>query len=198
MLLRGLMLVFNFMGDHRMSFGKYAVALLVASTAIACQKNDADRDPENRVEPVVTNDTDDNDNDNDNDNDDKVVATTEARHDSDRAASGSTEPSTNAVDAVPGAQGSAIQSITQARCEREKRCENIGKGKKFDSMAKCVSEIRETWKDELNTRECRGGVVQKELQECLEEVRNQDCNNPFDALSRVMACREGDICKALN
>ena len=68
MLLPGLVLVFNFMGDHRMSFGKYAVALLVASTAIACQRNDADRNPENRVEPVVTNDTDDNDNDNDDDN----------------------------------------------------------------------------------------------------------------------------------
>ncbi|HMJ11018.1 MAG TPA: DUF6184 family natural product biosynthesis lipoprotein [Polyangiaceae bacterium] len=165
-----------------MSFGKYAFALLVTGSFIACQKNDADRDPETPVEPVANND----------------VNTSESHHDSDRAASETTEPSTNARDAVPGAQGSAVASITQARCQREQRCENIGADKKYESMAKCVSEIRETWKDELNTRECRGGIVKKELDECLEEVRNENCNNPFDTLNRVLACREGDICKALD
>lgn len=169
-----------------MSFKKYVLTAVACGCFVACQKNDADRDPETPVEPVV--DTDDD------------VSAAESRRDSDRAASvgDDGEPSTNARDAVPGAQGSAIAAITQARCEREQRCDNIGEDEKYASMSKCTSEIRETWRDELNTRECRGGVVQKELQECLEEVRNEDCNNPFDTLNRVLACREGDICKALD
>jgi hypothetical protein len=171
-----------------MSFRKCVFTVLACGSFIACQKNDADRDPETPVEPVVDTDND------------KDTAVGEARRDSDRAAADGVdgEPSTNAADAVPGGQGSAIASITQARCQREQRCGNIGADKKFDSQSKCMSEIRETWKDELNTRECRGGIVQKELKECLEEVRNEDCNNPFDTLNRVLACREGDICKALD
>jgi hypothetical protein len=169
-----------------MSFRKSMFTVLACGSFIACQKNDADRDPETPVEPVVDTDND--------------TTASEARRDSDRAAAVDVdgEPSTNASDAVPGKQGSAVASITQARCQREQRCGNIGADKKFDSMGKCMSEIRETWKDELNTRECRGGIVQKELQECLDEVRNEDCNNPFDTLNRVLACREGDICKALD
>lgn len=176
-----------------MSFRKCVFTVLACGSFVACQKNDADRDPETPVEPVV-------DTDNDTDNDTTATSAGEARRDSDRAAAVGVdgEPSTNASDAVPGGQGSAIASITQARCQREQRCGNIGADKKFDSQGKCMSEIRETWKDELNTRECRGGIVQKELQECLEEVRNEDCNNPFDTLNRVLACREGDICKALD
>ncbi len=168
-----------------MSFKKYAFTALACGCFVACQKSDADRDAET---PVAAVDTDDD------------VDTAESRRDSDRAASVGEdgEPSTNARDAVPGGQGSAIAAITQARCQREQRCENIGEDKKYASTSKCMSEIRETWKDELNTRECRGGIVQKELEECLEEVRNEDCNNPFDTLNRALACREGDICKALD
>jgi hypothetical protein len=39
--------------------------------------------------------------------------------------------------------------------------------------------------------------VEKELDECLEEIRNEDCGNPFDTLGRLAACRENDICKAM-
>jgi hypothetical protein len=149
----------------------------------ACHKNDADREPAVAVE---------------NHSDDPVhgpgYVNTPEHHD---GIAHTNEPSTNAVDAVPGAQGSAVSAITSARCEREKKCDNIGDGKKFDSMAKCASEIRNKWKDDLSSRDCKGGIVQKELNECLDAIRNEDCNNPFDTLGRVMACRESDICKAL-
>ena len=60
-----------------------------------------------------------------------------------------------------------------------------------------MSEVGTEWKDELNAIECPDGVVEKELNECLEEVRNEDCANPFDTLGRIVACRESDLCNAM-
>ena len=111
---------------------------------------------------------------------------------------GTDEPSTNAAGAVRGAQSSAVSAITAARCEREQKCNNIGADKKFKTTNDCMTSIRDNWKDDLNARECPGGVVQKELDECLEAIRTEDCNSPFDTLGRVFACRESDICKKLD
>jgi hypothetical protein len=38
----------------------------------------------------------------------------------------------------------------------------------------------------------------KELDECLKEIAEYECDNPFDALAKLAACRESDICKALD
>jgi hypothetical protein len=114
-------------------------------------------------------------------------------------ASGSTD-STDTVhagtstDAVHTPAASARDSIAEARCAREERCENLGDNKKYSSMQDCMNTIRADWKDDLNARECPGGVDQSELSECLTAVRNEDCGNPFDTLSRVSACTTGQIC----
>ncbi len=92
---------------------------------------------------------------------------------------------------------SASEAIAQARCDREQRCGNIAPGKDYGSRDACVAAIRSEWKDELNVFECPGGIETSELEECLEEVRNEDCQNPFDTLGRIVACRSGDICKAM-
>jgi hypothetical protein len=94
-------------------------------------------------------------------------------------------------------QASAIDSITKARCERELRCGNVGPDEEYSSEQECMQKIRSDWHEELEARECPGGVVEKELNECLNEVRNDDCGNPFDTLGRIAACRESDLCKSL-
>jgi hypothetical protein len=90
---------------------------------------------------------------------------------------------------------SAAESITEARCAREQRCENIGADKKYSSFSDCSDRVRNDWKDDLNARECPGGVDQKELDECLASIRNEDCNSPFDTLGRLTECMAGPICK---
>jgi hypothetical protein len=106
------------------------------------------------------------------------------------------EPSTNAASATQSAS-EAVDSITEARCSREARCNNVGIDRKYDSPADCKAEVREEWSEDLNAFECAGGIVQKELDECLTEIKNEDCNNPFDTLGRVVACRQGDVCKEM-
>ncbi|HEY6557648.1 MAG TPA: DUF6184 family natural product biosynthesis lipoprotein [Polyangiaceae bacterium] len=88
----------------------------------------------------------------------------------------------------------AVKAIVGARCNREARCNNIGAERKYSNAAECNSKLSEDRKDDLNTDDCSRGVSQKELSECLAEIKNEDCNNPLDSLGRLAACRSSDLC----
>lgn len=88
----------------------------------------------------------------------------------------------------------ASEQIAEARCAREQTCGNIGEGKTHLDSADCVRHIRADWKADLSARECPGGVNKTQLDECLEQVRTESCDNPFDTLSRLAACTQNQIC----
>jgi hypothetical protein len=88
----------------------------------------------------------------------------------------------------------AIARIVAARCARELTCNNIGSDKKFASQDICAQKIRVDMKDDLNATDCPGGVDQKELDECLAQIKSEDCNNPIDKIERLGACRTSDMC----
>lgn len=89
---------------------------------------------------------------------------------------------------------SAQEQIASARCEREQTCGNIGENKSYLSSQACLAGIRADWKDDLNARECPGGVNNHELGECLGQIRAEACGNVFDTLARVTECTQGQIC----
>lgn len=90
---------------------------------------------------------------------------------------------------------SAVNAIAEARCDREERCRNIGADAKFASKSGCLERVHAEWADELNARDCPGGVREIELDECLEDIRDEDCNNPFDSLERMLSCGTAEICE---
>nr|ADB12497.1 hypothetical protein [Sorangium cellulosum] len=96
---------------------------------------------------------------------------------------------------APVPVGSAVDSIVAARCDREARCNNIGQDREYSSKDACSNKIRSEWRDELTFGECPGGIDAKQLNECLEGIRNEGCGNPFDTLGRVVACRSSDLCR---
>jgi hypothetical protein len=98
--------------------------------------------------------------------------------------------------AVSGDFNGAVQSIAQARCAREERCKNLGPNHKYESKTQCVAGVRNDNADDLNAEECKGGVDKKELGECLEAIRSEDCNSPLDTIGRLAACRTSDMCRA--
>ena len=90
---------------------------------------------------------------------------------------------------------SATDSIVEARCAREHRCENVGAGKRHATLEECYSTVRDDWEAELRGRECFDGTLnQEQLSACVTEVRNDDCRNPFGTLARVAACTADQIC----
>jgi uncharacterized protein DUF6184 len=111
------------------------------------------------------------------------------------ACSNNSRPAESAMAETPASESSsAVDSISEARCARESRCDNIGNEKKYSSMEDCVARVREDWKDDLDARSCPDGVNQTQLNECLSEVRGEECSSPFDTLERVAACTTGQIC----
>lgn len=102
-------------------------------------------------------------------------------------------------DAVPASatsgNESAVSSITQARCDREARCSNVGSGKKYDSVSDCVTKTRADWRDDLNARECPQGVSSPQLATCVKQIKEESCGNPVEKLESVLACRTVDLCK---
>lgn len=89
---------------------------------------------------------------------------------------------------------SAAEQIAQARCEREKECSNVGNDKTYSSAQDCLARIRNDWKDDLDSRQCPGGINQRQLDECMSQVRAEACGNPFDTLARITECTQGQIC----
>ena len=99
------------------------------------------------------------------------------------------------VDPTEAATSSASQSIAEARCARETRCDNVGGDKKFSTLEDCIVRVRTDWQDDLNARECPAGVNQPQLDECLSEIRSEECGNPLESLERIAACTSGQICQ---
>jgi hypothetical protein len=89
----------------------------------------------------------------------------------------------------------AVNSMSEARCEYEQRCGNVGQDRTYSDKDHCLTRFKGDFQKELNAWECPGGINRDELTECLTEIRNNDCNSPFDSLERVIACRSSDLCE---
>ena len=87
----------------------------------------------------------------------------------------------------------AITRITTARCDREVACNNVGDGKKYADKGACEREVRQDTNSSLRASEC-GVVKGPEMDSCLSEITGQKCGDPFDAVSRMAACRQGKLC----
>jgi hypothetical protein len=101
------------------------------------------------------------------------------------------DPAIKTVKATPA---SALASLATERCDREARCKNIGAKEKYRNRADCVAEMERDKRDDLNSDVCPGGVRQKELADCMEAIREESCGNPLDSLTRLNACRAGNLC----
>jgi hypothetical protein len=114
----------------------------------------------------------------------------EARHERETRSYGG-GPRDTVLRATPG---SAVASIAAARCDREVRCRHIGPKEKYRSRAACVADLERDKRDDINSDVCTGGVREKELNECLASIRDEDCGNPLDTISRLNTCRTGNLC----
>lgn len=88
----------------------------------------------------------------------------------------------------------AIDRIVAARCAREAACNNVGADKHFATRDACSVKLKADMRDDLNAKDCPRGIDAKELNECLVEIKNEDCNNPIDMIGRLAACRTSDLC----
>jgi hypothetical protein len=88
----------------------------------------------------------------------------------------------------------AVERVVAARCARETACNNIGSDKHFTDYDVCARQLRTKIGEDLKPSECPEGIDTKELDECLDSIRTESCNNPIDTISRLAACRTSDMC----
>ena len=110
------------------------------------------------------------------------------------AASREPQPSSGAPNVPRTTTALGVSAIATARCDRELKCKNIGTNKTYLSTDECVTKMQNDKRTGLNEHECPNGVIDKELASCLKSIREEDCGNPLDQISRLTNCRSGAMC----
>lgn len=97
----------------------------------------------------------------------------------------------------PGLQANidnGVARIAAAKCDRAARCGAIMPGKKYDSREQCEMIMRGKISDDIRLKDCRGGISESDLAECMKKIQDESCNNPFDRFSSHEECRVSQIC----
>ncbi|MDB4931113.1 MAG: hypothetical protein JWM10_3597 [Myxococcaceae bacterium] len=90
----------------------------------------------------------------------------------------------------------AINTLVDARCGQEQRCNNIGDGKRYGSGSACQQQVRAGFSDDLVPAECPDAVDRRALAACVKEVGDEACGPPLDRLARLANCRTVALCGA--
>jgi len=88
----------------------------------------------------------------------------------------------------------AASSVSTAQCDRELRCKNIGTNKKYLTTEECVTKLQNDKRTSINPEACPQGVNENHLADCLKAIREEDCGNPLDSVTRLTQCRSGTLC----
>ena len=100
-------------------------------------------------------------------------------------------PASYYVSTSPAAED-AIEAVTSTRCDRESRCNRVGADLRYASREHCMNVLRRDAAEELVN--CRQGVDQKDLSECLNAIDREGCSSPLDHLERLVACKTDNLC----
>ena len=84
----------------------------------------------------------------------------------------------------------AVHRLTAAHCDHAKACNSHS----YADEASCKREVHNDMQSELRVGECPGGIRERRLAKCLQEIQNEKCGNPLDKISRLATCRSGSLC----
>jgi hypothetical protein len=87
----------------------------------------------------------------------------------------------------------AVASLAAEQCNREVRCNNVGKNKSYKTRAECVSKVEHEKSKGINAKACPQGVNEGNLNRCIQAIRNQGCG-PI-SLEYGEACKTDGICR---
>jgi hypothetical protein len=88
----------------------------------------------------------------------------------------------------------AVMAITNARCDREVSCDNVGSHRVFVDRDACARELGHNVMQSLRPSRCPRGVDQVKLSTCLGVARNERCADLRDSVGRVIDCSPDELC----
>lgn len=87
------------------------------------------------------------------------------------------------------------RALSNARCDHEAFCDQIGDGRRYESRAECVTRFEEVGYGELRLELCTVDVDDPRLFSCLSTIRTAPCAGSVDP-SLIPACRASSLCFA--
>jgi hypothetical protein len=93
-----------------------------------------------------------------------------------------------------GADMAVVDRLSAARCDQEQACNNIGPGAKYASRSVCMDQLHGSIANDLNAYECPRGLDSAGVDRCMAAIKSEECNHPFDTLTRYDKCRTGALC----
>jgi hypothetical protein len=95
----------------------------------------------------------------------------------------------------PAPDTSVVDRLSDARCDREQTCNNVGDGKKYASRPVCLDQIRGGIANDINSYKCPGGIDTAAVEHCLAAIGDEECGaHPIEAITRIDKCRSGAMC----
>jgi hypothetical protein len=88
----------------------------------------------------------------------------------------------------------SISALAATRCDHEQTCNNVGPNGDYTSREDCLLRMERDARDDLDAEECPGGIDRAELDECLTQIRTEDCGHVLDKVERLAECRSGSLC----
>ena len=90
----------------------------------------------------------------------------------------------------------AAMMLTNARCQRESSCDNIGATRRFSDPDACRRSLFNATQATISPQACPVGVDEAKLSLCVTSVRNQPCDDPDASPDESPACRRSELCEA--
>jgi hypothetical protein len=88
-----------------------------------------------------------------------------------------------------------VDRLSNARCDREAACDNVGDGKKYASRRVCLDKMHGGIANDINSYQCPRGVDATAVSQCLTAMGNEECGaHPMEAITRMDKCRSGAMC----
>jgi hypothetical protein len=89
----------------------------------------------------------------------------------------------------------AAMRLTNARCQRESSCDNIGDARRFSDPDACRRSLFAETQATVSPQACPSGVDEAKLSLCLASVRNQPCDEQGASPEDAPACRRNELCE---
>jgi hypothetical protein len=92
-------------------------------------------------------------------------------------------------------QADARDRATTQSCSWYQMCNDIGAGKKYDTLASCEVQVRGQWESAWPPASCDGKINESQLEVCLAAIYSTDCTSPLDIGDTLFVkCTEAKIC----
>jgi hypothetical protein len=88
----------------------------------------------------------------------------------------------------------ALSALTNARCDRETRCNNVGVNRTYENRAQCVASFDKDGYTDLDEDHCPLGIDQDRLGGCLSVIRAEACGTTLSRLDDLDACADRNLC----